>query len=594
VNIAKVKSSWSAFAQKFGIGDSDDTPAERSSKATSSPKAAKTTTSDKPELDSEMESRIQQLVEENGLLTNGRVSFLDLGKIREKLGSKWPRYQPTVKQFAHKVIERRITAQDISYPIGETAYVFVFAHLTPEEATIKCSLIAKEIGEQIFGEEWSSEKYAATVAVSQIDGKISFEKTSLLASISHSLDNAQNINPFTALENVSSQQVDKALDKLNARIDSAQAMARDFGNAENQGLSPEKTVENFTSLMQEVESMDSVLYDIREIESLKKGSPKWESIHHDKGASVSSSAGSLSDKLASLIGDANSIYEKLQMDIFPQIEEQTLSLSEILESEEAPDISFCYQPIWAPSVRRIHTYRIVSQIILENSFWHLDELNEDLDPGLICDLDQLVLRHALVDLHAALEKGYMNAVVIPVHYSTLNINSTRTKYVQICQKIPKDYIKLINWEIVGCDLGGWHTQLAAVVGAIKQFGRKIILEVPPEQTNFSELGIIGVDIVGFRFRKKSLSESAHIKKLQTFGRNAEQHHLASFIYNVPTASIMVAALNAGFEYVSGDIIATTVERPRGMVDLDFFKVYQKHAEKLGLGHDLLNQFTFSR
>lgn len=99
----------------------------------------------------------------------GGVSFIGLSKVREKLGDRWSRVAARADEVARKAIERRLEPADVYTPHGELQYVVVFAHLTKEQAQVKCAVIAEEIMKRLLGEDIAPDLLAVKTAVAQAD-----------------------------------------------------------------------------------------------------------------------------------------------------------------------------------------------------------------------------------------------------------------------------------------------------------------------------------------------------------------------------------------------------------------------------------------
>ncbi|WP_148301755.1 hypothetical protein [Sneathiella glossodoripedis] len=220
--------------------------------------------------DSSLDEEIKNLIKDNDFLVNGKVSLINLGSIKEKLGKKWEKYAEFVHQFAEKVIEKRVTSQDIYYRVGEDTYVFVFADLSEEEAVIKCSLIAKEIGEQVFGDEWSSDKFGTAVAVAGADGEVLLEEASLTTSITKSLMSAKKINPKEMLENTSVDVAEKAMARIEEDIAAVEKVANMPASSE------EESLKNFRTVMNGIEKIEKQIKVTSELTEINESSPQWE------------------------------------------------------------------------------------------------------------------------------------------------------------------------------------------------------------------------------------------------------------------------------------------------------------------------------
>ncbi len=559
---SKLKANWKKLSRNiFSKNESD------SLEGTGSKKGG--TTSEKEKCDasfSEFDQEILALIEENDFLVNGKVSLVNLGRIKEKLGNKWPKYSDFVHEFAEKVIERRITSQDLFYRVGEDVYVFVFARLSEEEAIIKCSLIAKEIGEQIFGDAWSSDEFGASIAVTKTDGSIVLEKKSLKDCIADSLRVANTINPKNVLDAVAPETANKAFEDIAAKIDEIEMLAGDTTNESE----PEKQLQNFKEMMSGIDQVVSQFNDTTELMKLKEKTPQWQSFVHDSQKTGNVSVGNLSQKLNALISDTEKLYETIEETVLPSLELQGRGKQSAdgVDDMGEPDMKFYYWPVLQPAVSAINSYRLTSEILLDNTFWSIEELPEELEPSTIAGFDRLLLRRAIVDLLDSRDKGLLNIIIIPVHFSTLNISSQRQAYVRICAGIPKDMRKLIMWEIISSGAGLWHSQLQNAVSAVKRFGRLVALEMDSKNPRFTDLKAIGMDVVGFNCQAMEISSGDARTRFANFRKRADQVGLRSYAFGIQSKPIFSAVLNAEFDFVAGTFVAENVPHPKGAYEYD--------------------------
>lgn len=557
-SFSKLKTNWKRLSRRIFSFDGSDALNDANSKNKGKKSGGEKSDASLSEIDQE----ILALIAENDFLVNGKVSLVNLGRIKEKLGAKWPKYSEFVHEFAEKVIERRITSQDLFYRVGEDVYVFVFARLSEEEAIIKCSLIAKEIGEQIFGDAWSSDEYGASIAVTKTDGSVVFEEKSIKDSIAKSLLTASTVNPKNALHAITPETANKSLEDIAARID---AIAMPGGDTDAES-DPEKLLQNFRVMMSGVDDIVSHFNDTTELVALNKDTPQWKSFIHDSKNAGNISVSNISQKLNALISDTEKLYENIQDTVVPSLELQ----AKIIAGEDGEDgmdeadMEFYYWPVLQPAVSAIHSYRLTSEIKLDKSQWSIEELPEEFEPATIAALDRLLLQRAIADLLDCRDNGLLNIIIIPVHFSTLNISTHRQAYVRICSRIPKDMRKLIMWEIINSGAGLWHSQLQNAVSAVKRFGRLVALEVDSKNPRFTDLKAIGMDVVGFNCQKMGISDRDLQARLPIFIKRAVQEGLRSYAFGIEAKPLLFAALKANFDFVAGATVASNVQHPEGV------------------------------
>jgi hypothetical protein len=105
----------------------------------------------------------------------GRINFIGLTKIREKLGDRWPQIARLADDVTRKAIERRLTNVDVYTRYKEHHYLIIFAQLSKEQAQLKCALIAEEITKRLLGEDITPDLLEVKTMVSPVGGEIGFE-----------------------------------------------------------------------------------------------------------------------------------------------------------------------------------------------------------------------------------------------------------------------------------------------------------------------------------------------------------------------------------------------------------------------------------
>ncbi|WP_169545764.1 hypothetical protein [Sneathiella aquimaris] len=555
-----MKSNWKQFSKKvLKTGPATfDAPGKQND-------PVKTAGANQPTTEDQMlEDQIKHLIDGNEFLVNGKISLINLATIKAKLGDKWEKYSSYIHTFAEKVFQQRLTPQDIYYRVGDDAYVFVFDSLSEEEAIIKCSLIAKEIGEQVIGDEWSTSQYGATVSVTSSEGETLLEEKSMAASIVQSLENAEKFNPSEVLKNISPEYLDNTASRISKTFEAIEQEKKSSNTEGDEGIG------YFCDAMNGIGKIESWIYDAEQVSEMQNNSPKWEAFVYDGLQTEEKKTTSVSEKLAELIGETEKLYNVLQDDLLVLFEDEEEIEEETDEGEEDydPEMVFSYWPVLQPTSKRVAAYAASSKFVLENSLWNIDDLPEDIHPSTTAVFDQLVLRRTIVDLVNCAQKEIINMVIIPVNFSTLNTASYRKAYLEICGTIPKSMHKLIGWQIVNSGVQNWHSQLLTAVSAVKKYGRMVGLEVSCQNPQFTDLKAIGVDVVGFDWKNANLSPDALRKNLENFKKRADTEGLRVFLFGIPTEQIFKTAIEIGIEYMAGEFVDDSVAEPKGVYSYD--------------------------
>lgn len=90
--------------------------------------------------------------QQNLISSAGKIHLLDLGALKERLGSKWERMSQHVQMFFEAAIRRSLKPGDTFCRFEELTYLVMFRELSPEEAELKCAAISEEVCRRLFGE----------------------------------------------------------------------------------------------------------------------------------------------------------------------------------------------------------------------------------------------------------------------------------------------------------------------------------------------------------------------------------------------------------------------------------------------------------
>lgn len=107
----------------------------------------------------------------------GSVQIIDLTRVREYFGDKWPSKKKKIHEYVRQAIERRLSEKDLYTLYKDERYIIVFSELIQKIARLKCGLIAKEISKRLFGSD-TSDFFDIISGTVDEKGKFSFKKIS--------------------------------------------------------------------------------------------------------------------------------------------------------------------------------------------------------------------------------------------------------------------------------------------------------------------------------------------------------------------------------------------------------------------------------
>ncbi|MBP2303667.1 hypothetical protein [Azospirillum melinis] len=121
-----------------------------------------------------LEQRLWRLLMQPAVASTGRVHLLDLGMMRDRLGSGWLALRPRVLVAADAIIDRCLARNDIRFKTASDDFILVFATLDRHAADLVCARIAQELLQLFLGDDRAADLRIST-AVGVADGQIQFE-----------------------------------------------------------------------------------------------------------------------------------------------------------------------------------------------------------------------------------------------------------------------------------------------------------------------------------------------------------------------------------------------------------------------------------
>jgi hypothetical protein len=82
-----------------------------------------------------------------------KLHVLNLEPIKTRIGARWPRLSDLVHKLFEKALRRTQSPRDHFVLVAELSYVATFHGLSPEEAGLACTAVAREVCEMLFGQD---------------------------------------------------------------------------------------------------------------------------------------------------------------------------------------------------------------------------------------------------------------------------------------------------------------------------------------------------------------------------------------------------------------------------------------------------------
>jgi len=222
-------------------------------------------------------------------------------------------------------------------------------------------------------------------------------------------------------------------------------------------------------------------------------------------------------------------------------------------------MDFVFRPIWNPTLNVIATYYCMPRVRLsdvEGSSGDA-ELAVAGDAEATARLDAATVERVKQEFAEMEAAGRRLIITAPLHFETVSSMSQRRRVAATIAKIgPMNACLVI--EIVGVPVGIQKLRIIDIVSPMRAHCRGVSLQMPMETIDFSHVAGAGVAAVGAELTHASKGEFIQIQQLNRFQRAAEKAGLATFVHGARSLSMVAAALGAGFHFIDGDAVASSV------------------------------------
>ena len=169
-------------------------------------------------------------------------------------------------------------------------------------------------------------------------------------------------------------------------------------------------------------------------------------------------------------------------------------------------------------------------------------------------LDLPLLAHAQADVLGRTESQNPYLVIVPVHWRSLERNNARSKYLELCTRLPEElrrYLVLTLREIPE-DLMG--ARIEECIRDLKRFCRAVMCRVDLTRRNFDQFAGLSLHAIGAQLAASGAIEKHAMAEMDGFLDAIEPLRSKTFIEGLQSKSLVIAALAAGFDYLSGSAI----------------------------------------
>ena len=522
------------------------------------------------------DQRLEEFVAQvgsGGSLVTGRVHMINVDKVREHLGDRWPKFAERVHETIKAELKIRLSSRDMFRRMGDDSYVIVFGDCPEAEARLKIALLSEQILEKLLGEEDAKDLRFLGVQrlVTKADGSVAVEALESTDALVAMLDEAQRAGEQASTFDYS----DVAAGR---RALTPEEVARLMGEVDRELASLENDAIGSGSPVVKIDRLQGLLRQLTGLEDAMRAKMPAFVPTEDKNKAK---------EFLAKIDNVKSTLEKIK-EMKGRAEQRIVFLydrdpttAEQPNSEISLKVDFSYQPMWNAPSNKVAVYVCTAMLRDgDGKALKLAGVGKDQEADVFAIVDRLALRKVKEDLDVAVAQGIPNIVMVPVQFSTLHRHSSRISLLELCSHLPEMQKNVLSWEIVGSHNESWSLQLKSVIKPIIPYGRAIFLRIANLQTDFSGvrrnlpyLRAAGVHAVGVDISTLHGSEADKLQLLDKLAELTEKSGLKCYGHGFHSLSMTICAVCMGYQSISGPAIAEPTQRPEGVRATEMENVY---------------------
>lgn len=245
------------------------------------------------------------------------------------------------------------------------------------------------------------------------------------------------------------------------------------------------------------------------------------------------------------------------------------------EGQDLPkNLSFAYLPLWHVQQRAIGSFLCVPALAVAGSEPQLgDTLFRTAPPELLCELDIAAFKKVTEDLVVMLDSGKQAILSLPIHFETLARSTLRRRYLSQCGDMASGIKRYLGVEILDFPQEAPAGRISQILNFMRPFSSRFSIRTDLAQTRFEAFKAANIQSAGVALGREDAPESEIIPWLNAFTRAAGHVGVQTYAIDLRTRSMTAAALGAGVNYLSGDMIGSTSDFPNAAYRFDLADIY---------------------
>lgn len=437
----------------------------------------------------------------------GQVRLLDLETIRASLGPRWPRLSNQVHMVVETILRRVIGPADLFVQVDESEYLIAFPHANEQQASAITSMAAEQIRQKLFGQNpaFKGTRVSAMVQMVQINAT----------------DAASD--PAGAVQAaVAAAKQAPAAPRSGAPAGGAVPPASTARPGPGAGLSADAAIA-------------SSLEALGTSGAASKG--QWTAQKSTAATSVQAGAAAPRDPAPAKAA---------------------------APAEPLPDIRglhLAYRPVWDPSRQAVNASHLVVVVEVDGAQMALSDFTAQYDSAkTIAAINGLVLRRLVAGMQGMQAAGHKSLVLFPVNRQFIDTETGLRLLLDQLQLIPEAIRPLVVPEITDAYFGSWPA-LAPAVAVIRRACRAVCVRLSLDHKDFAAVAATGVSLVSGHLADHDWPERQSLAAMNGFAELAAKAGLKTVVGGLDTSSLVIAAMSAGVNLLSGAAIGDGEETP---------------------------------
>lgn len=239
-------------------------------------------------------------------------------------------------------------------------------------------------------------------------------------------------------------------------------------------------------------------------------------------------------------------------------------------------VRFLFRPIW--DVKRNAVINFLTVPVVKGAGGKIlagESAVEGLDDRQArLSYDLRLLRRVIDELMRVGSQDRRLLFTIPVHVDTLSVSAARMEYIQLWRDLPLSLQRLTIFDLVGASDGFPQSRMMEILPNLKPLSRAVTFRIPLQSAaiigRFTHLGLHAISTeVG------PGPEKALIADFERFVVAAEKARLLTYLHGIPTGSLAVAAVAAGFNFIDGAAVGNAEANPKDALRFSLDDLYAK-------------------